>query len=167
AVDVAAQRTATADLKLHKVDDLAPQLTNAEWLISVPGTEQQKSTLLNCMGCHTVQRIAQSQHDANDFRAVLKRMAGYANQSTPLHPQKRRAERLLEQRGEERELIQQKQAEWLSTINLGRAAEWDYALKTLPRPTGRGTQIVYTEYDLPRPTIEPHGVNPDADGPPW
>ena len=167
AVDVAAQRRATADLKLHKTDDLAPQLTNAEWLISVPGTPAQKGTLLNCMGCHSVQRIVQSQHDANDFRAVLKRMAGYANQSTPMHPQKRRAERLLEQRGEERERMQQQQAEWLSTINLSGSAEWDYALKTLPRPSGRGTQVVYTEYDLPRATIEPHDVITDADGMAW
>src|SRR5258706_3755299 len=94
-------------------------------------------------------------------------MVVYVNQSTLLHPQKRRAERLLEQRGEEREQIQQKQAEWLSTINLGRSAEWDYALKTLPRPSGRGTQVVYTEYDLPRATIEPHDVITDADGMAW
>jgi streptogramin lyase len=157
---------ATADLKLRKADDLAPQLTNAEWLISAPGTPAQKGTLLNCVGCHTVQRIVHSQHDATEFRTVLKRMAGYANQSTSLHPQKRRAERLLEQRGEEREQAQQKQAEWLSTINL-RAGEWDYPLKTLPRPSGRGTQVIYTEYDLPRPTIEPHDVIADAEGTIW
>ncbi|MBV8165231.1 MAG: carboxypeptidase regulatory-like domain-containing protein [Alphaproteobacteria bacterium] len=164
---VTGQSSVTADLALHKVEDLAPQLTNAEWLISMPGTPQQKDTLLNCMGCHTVQRIVHSQHDATEFRTVLKRMAGYANQSTSLHPQKRRAERLLEQRGDEREQAQQRQAEWLSTINLGRAAEWEYQLKTLPRPTGRGTQVVYTEYDLPRPTIEPHDVITDADGIAW
>jgi streptogramin lyase len=114
-----------------------------------------------------VQRIVQSQHDAAEFRQVLKRMAGYANQSTPTHPQKRRAERLLEERGEAREQAQQRQAEWLSTINLSASAEWEYPLKTLPRPSGRGTQVVYTEYDLPRATIEPHDVIVDADGIAW
>jgi streptogramin lyase len=167
AVDVAARKSATANLKLHKVDDLAPQLTNAEWLASMPGTDQQKTSLLNCMGCHNVQRIVQSQHDAAEFRDVLKRMAGYANQSTSLHPQKRRAERLLEERGDQRERAQQEQAEWLSSINLSRSAEWEYPLKTLPRPTGRATQVIMTEYDLPRATIEPHDVVLDADGLVW
>ena len=36
--DVAAGKTATADLKLMKTDNIAPQLTNAEWLLSMPGT---------------------------------------------------------------------------------------------------------------------------------
>ena len=167
AADVAANKAATADLVLHKVEDLAPQLTNAEWLASMPGSDQQKTSLLNCMGCHTVQRIVNSQHTAEEFRQVLKRMSGYANQSTSLHPQRRRAERLLEERGDQREAAQAKQAEWLASINLSHGAEWDYPLKALPRPTGRATQVVITEYDLPRPTIEPHDVMLDADGTPW
>src|ERR1700736_4500309 len=38
-VQVTPEKTATADLKLHKAKDLSSQLTNAEWLISMPGTE--------------------------------------------------------------------------------------------------------------------------------
>src|SRR5215831_715826 len=34
--DVVAERTATADLKLKKTKNLASQLTNAEWILSVP-----------------------------------------------------------------------------------------------------------------------------------
>src|SRR5262249_62003104 len=41
---------------------------------------------------------------------------------------------------------------------------WEYELKTLPRPKGRATKVIYTEYDLPRPTIEPHDVVIGADG---
>src|SRR5262249_2351591 len=41
---------APADLKLRKVKNLAATLTNAEWLISMPGTEEQKKFLLNCTG---------------------------------------------------------------------------------------------------------------------
>src|SRR5262249_7687967 len=36
AIDVAAQRTTTLDLKLRKTEDLAAQLSNAEWMASVP-----------------------------------------------------------------------------------------------------------------------------------
>ena len=42
-------------------------------------------------------------------------------------------------------------AKYLSTINLSSAPEWKYELKTLPRPTGRATRVIITEYDLPAP----------------
>src|SRR5262245_28393301 len=51
-----AAKSATADLGLRKTADLAAQLSNGEWLASIPGTDQQKGQLLNCVGCHTVQR---------------------------------------------------------------------------------------------------------------
>jgi virginiamycin B lyase len=38
---VTAEKTATADLALRKAEDIAPQLTNAEWLASMPGTDAQ------------------------------------------------------------------------------------------------------------------------------
>jgi virginiamycin B lyase len=44
---------------------------------------------------------------------------------------------------------------------------WNYELKTLPRPTGRATHVIVTEYDLPRQTIAPHDVRTDADGFIW
>ena len=40
-------------------------------------------------------------------------------------------------------------------------------LKTLPRPTGKATHVIITEYDLPRPTIEPHDVIVDEHGMVW
>jgi streptogramin lyase len=49
-------------------------------------------------------------------------------------------------------------AEWLEKINLSKTDKWAYDLKTLPRVKGKGTKVVITEYDLPRPTIEPHDV---------
>ena len=48
-----------------------------------------------------------------------------------------------------------------------RGSGWDYPLKTLPRPTGRATQVIITEYDLPRADIQPHDVIVDADGIVW
>ena len=167
-VDVTAQPAASADLELRPARDLAAQLTNAEWMLSAAGTSQQKDSLLNCVGCHTLERIMRSSHDAAGFvQHVLPRMGKYANQSTPLHPQLRLAERQLEMRGEERERFRREQAEFLASINLSSAPRWEYALKTLPRPVGRGTRVVITEYDLPRPTIEPHDVIVDPDGIAW
>src|SRR5205085_3624479 len=105
--------------------------------------------------------------NADDFMQVLPRMQGYVNQSIPAAPQLRRAERLMEERGDQRVQLYRGLADYLSTINLGARERWDYALKTLPRPTGRATRVVITEYDLPRETIQPHDVIVDADGIAW
>src|SRR5207302_1486451 len=82
---IAGEKTTTVDIKLNKARNLASQLTNAEWMISGPGTEQQKANLL----------------------------------------------------------------------------------KTLPRPKGRATRSIMTEYDMGRPTTEPHDVLVDNVGNVW
>jgi len=157
----------TIDLKLAKASNLAAQLSNAEWIASVPGTHSQKRTLLNCVGCHTLERVVRSTHDSAGFVQTLQRMAGYANQSTALRPQRRLADRDRELIGEERARFQREQAEWLSAINLSSGPGWRFALQSLLRPSGRATRVIITEYDLPRPTIEPHDVVVDADGIAW
>jgi streptogramin lyase len=165
-VDVAAGQPSTADLKLRKTEDLAAQLSNGEWIASVPGTDQQKSMLLNCIGCHTLERVARSPYSADDFMQVLPRMQGYVNQSMPGAPQLRHGERLMEERGDQRVQVHRNLADYLSSINQSRGS-WSYALKTLPRPKGRATRVIITEYDLPRPIIQPHDVIVTADGTVW
>src|ERR1041384_1326841 len=44
-VQVAASKTASADLTLRKTKDVSTQLSNAEWLLSMPGGDEQKSFL--------------------------------------------------------------------------------------------------------------------------
>ena len=65
AADVAPGQEAKAEIKLAKVKNLSAHLTNAEWLISMPGTDEQKRFLLNCTTCHTLERILRSTHDAD------------------------------------------------------------------------------------------------------
>jgi streptogramin lyase len=166
-IEVTGQGTVNADLKLRKTEDLASQLSNAEWIASVPGTDQQKASLLNCIGCHTLERVVKSRYNVDDFMHVLPRMQGYVNQSIPGAAQLRRAERLMEERGDQRVQVYRGLADYLSTINLNGRDQWGYALKTLPRPAGRATRVVITEYDLPRETIQPHDVVVDADGIAW
>jgi len=168
AVEVAAGKTAALDLKLKKTVDLAAQLSNGEWMASVPGTDPQKGQLLNCVGCHSLERVVRSQHDADAFtKTVLPRMQGYVNQSIPQHPQLRKAERLMEERGDQRVQVYRTTAEYLATINRGPAQKWSYELKTHPRPSARATRVIYTEYDLPRETISPHDVIVDSEGIAW
>jgi len=173
--DLSAKAPTTADLKLRKTASLAKQLSNAEWIESIPGTNEQKIFLRNCVTCHTLQRPIMSTHDAAEFVQVQMRMASYVNQSTPLVPQKRLADRLAVQlvnQGNENQLTRQKetlqkQAEFLSTINLSSGTEWNYPLKTFPRPSGRATRAIITEYDLPARTRQPHDVIVDSDGMVW
>ena len=167
-VSVAAQQPAKHDLKLRKTEDLGAQLSNAEWLASFPGTDQQKNAMLGCVGCHTLERVARSNHKPDDFiHVTLPRMQGYVNQSIPAAPQLRRGERRMEERGDQRVQVYRGMADFLGGVNLSSGPQWNYALKTLPRPKGRSTRVVITEYDLPRETIQPHDVVIDADGIAW
>ncbi len=161
AAEVTAGKTASADLELHQIADISGQLTSTEWFISMPGTAEQKRPLIECMSCHTLERVVRSKFSAGQFVDVLKRMANYANNSTTEHPQLRIAERgVPEDRA-------RKVAEYLASINLSGSDHWDYELKSLPRPTGAATRVIITEYDLPRPTIAPHDVRTDAAGFVW
>ena len=160
--DVVAEKTVTADIKLKKTRNLASQLSNAEWMMSIPGTEEQKAMLLDCTGCHTLERIVRSTHDADEWTQVITRMKGYAFVSTPLKPQ-----RMLDETRAGKPEDYRKMAEYLATINLSAVDKWDYPLKTLPRPSGRATRAIVTEYDVKRPTTQPHDVLLDKNGNVW
>ena len=153
------------DLQLNKVattNKLASQLTNVEWRNSVPGTPQEKAAL-GCSTCHTLQRIMFSHYDADEMVTVLQRMATHTNNSSPLHPWVRPAEgpapaptpRMIAQ------------AKYIASVNLSAQDSFSFPLKTLPRPTGKATQVIYTTYDLPRIDAEPHDTQMDADGNVW
>jgi streptogramin lyase len=177
AIDVRGGVTASADIKLRPTIDLAAQLTNAEWLTSMPGSDQQKKFLLSCNSCHSYQPIVNSTHDAGKFLQVFERMAGYYPGSTLLHPQRlvgaaRRnlgggAGSAMGGEGMSADPKAKVAADWLATVNLSKGPIRDYPFKTLPRPSGRATRVIVTEYDLPRKTIEPHDVIVDSDGMVW
>jgi virginiamycin B lyase len=159
---VESEKTTTTDLKLKKTRNLAGQLTNAEWMMSIPGTEAQKAMLLNCTSCHTMERIARSTHDSDEWTQVITRMMGYGAVSQPVKPQ-----RMLDTTRAGTPEQYREMADYLATINLSSADHWQYDLKTLPRPKGRDTRDVVTEYDLVRPTTEPHDILVDKEGSVW
>ena len=149
------------ELHLHPAKDLAAQLTNTEWFMSMPGSDEQKRPLIECMSCHTFERVLRSKYDADELLQALLRMTQYANNTTIHKIQPRAAERHVNQD------VIRRTAEYLATVNLNGRETWSFPLKTLPRPSGRATHVVITEYDLPRGTIAPHDVRTDADGFVW
>jgi virginiamycin B lyase len=154
--------TTNVAIRLETTSDLAAQLTNTEWFMSMPGTVEQKRPLIECMSCHTFERIVRSTYDAESFVPVLERMAQYANNTTQAHVQSRVAARDVND-----ETVH-KLAAYLATVNLSRGKTnpptWNYKLRTLPRPKGRATRVVITEYDMPEKTIAPHDVRVVHDG---
>src|SRR5882672_8955467 len=177
-IDVRSGVTATANIRLRATTNLEAQLTNAEWVASMPGSDQQKKFLLSCNSCHSYQPIVNSTHDAGEFLKVFDRMAGYYPGSTQLHLQRLvgSARRNLGggagsamggEGGMSSDPRAKVAADWLATVNLSKGPNRDYLFKTLPRPSGRATRMIVTEYDLPRKTIEPHDVIVDSDGMVW
>jgi len=174
-VEINADKATQLDLKLHKARDLSRQLSNGEWMLSMTGTLEQKQAFLNCTSCHTLERIVRSQHDAGEFAEVLRRMNTYAQGSTPSRPQLRQSA-LTASRDLESPMgggppptsaVIQARAEYMASVNLSSASEWNYSLKTDPRPKGRATKVIITEYDLPRREAMPHDAVVDAQGMVW
>jgi virginiamycin B lyase len=164
AATVVAKAGTRADLKLVKASltETAAQMSDAEWLASMPGTEAQKDMLVDCDACHSVKRIVNSHFTVAEWKPVLARMLGnYVYNASPLVPQRRVPPRVVP----DSDIAPL--AEYLATVNLSAGSPWKYPLKTLPRPKGDATHVIMTEYDLPRPSIMPHDVVTDARGIAW
>jgi virginiamycin B lyase len=157
--EVAAGATARADMKLVKTKDLIPQLTSSEWLLSVPGTEAQKNQLFRCAACHSLAPIVQSTYDEQGWLTTFARMRSYSEQAVLEHPVSLPFKVAVQP--------DPAFAKYLSTINLSSTSEWKYELKTRPRPTGRATRVIITEYDLPDPGRLPHDADLDDRGMVW
>jgi streptogramin lyase len=132
--------------------------------MSWPGRDEDKRLARGCTHCHTYERIARSNHTADEFMQVIQRMSGYPQLAFPLKPQLLPAVRSADPpvNMESRRRL----ANFLATINRS-SGPWKYKLKTLPRPKGRATQVIYTEYDLPEKTRQPHDVIVDSKGMVW
>jgi virginiamycin B lyase len=154
--------TSAVAIKLKRTQDLASQLTDAEWLMSIPGTHEQKDALYrNCVLCHTLAPVMKSQYDAAGWMTTLVRMRNWSNLSTLSKP-------ILSRRGEAPDRYEDGEfAKYLGTINLSSRSKMDFEFKTLPRPHGEDTKVIVTEYDLPRPDSQPHDVVMDAGGMAW
>jgi streptogramin lyase len=161
-VTLAGGGTVKLGLRLVKTKDLAAQLSNLEWITSVPGTDDQRQALSGCVNCHTVERIINSKHDAEGMLDVIRRMATYSNNSFHMKPQIRAEARDIDRFVPGAAKV----AAYFASINLSKG-ERTWELKTLPRVKGSGTRVVVTEYDLPDPTIQPHDVMVDPDGVVW
>jgi virginiamycin B lyase len=155
------RNTKTVDIKLNRTSDLASQLSDVEWLMSIPGSYEQKQNLfINCSFCHTLAPIMNSKYDAAGWMKTFVRMRNWINASfiekpilSPFHATNLPGDEEF--------------AAYLSTINLSSGEKHSFELKALPRPQGEDTKVIVTEYDLPRPDAEPHDAIAGPDGSIW
>jgi streptogramin lyase len=178
--NVAAGITASVNLKLQKTKDLASQLSSLEWGMSIPATSEQKDKLfyqtVSCAYCHNWQRVMKSKHTAEEFVSVMNRMQTYYTDGTAVsndgrgRGQKQTAERVaaVEKNANWGNATKKELADYFATVNLsGGRTTWPFELKTLPRPTGKATRVIITQYDMPRPDTVSHDLDLDSKGTVW
>jgi virginiamycin B lyase len=183
-IEIPESKAATADLKLDKTKDLAAQLSSLEWAMSAPGIPEQKEKVIyqtvSCAYCHTWQRVVRSNHTAEEFVDLITRMQKYYTDGSAVSTDHRGRGQLGPPDqvaaaddnpiwGREPFGVPKKElAEYLATINLsGGKTAWPYELKTLPRPKGKATRVIITQYDLPRPDTVAHDLDLDSSGTIW
>jgi virginiamycin B lyase len=154
-------KTTTADLKLNKVGTfaLAEQLMPAEWIMSAPKPAKATISLSDCGSCHNLNVVFKSTYDVEGWMTTLLRMRNYERGATFSHPTTTPFHSGPTPRDQEF-------AEYLATINMS-AKPWDFELKGFPRPMGKATKVIYTEFDMPRPDAEPHDAVIDSEGMIW
>jgi streptogramin lyase len=183
-VEVTSARAANLDLTLQKTRDLATQLSSLEWAMSMPGTTEQKDHLIyqsaSCAYCHSWERIMKSKHTAEQFIPVITRMQTYYTDGTAISrddrgraqiamPDQVAAAKTNTTYGRGHIGVPKKElADYLATVNLsGGRTTWPYELKTLPRPKGKGTRVIITQYDFPRKDTVAHDLDIDSQGTVW
>jgi streptogramin lyase len=166
-IDVTAAGQPATGLKLAKAKNIPAQLSNGEWIMSAPGSDQVKSFLPDCVGCHTLQRVFTAMHTADEWKSIFARMGRYAPETVPPRPQ------LLLQGGarSERPRVPANMidaaADFLVHASTSNPDNEGLVFKRVARPKGRATNVIITEYDLPRKEALPHDVIVDADGHAW
>ena len=94
-------------------------------------------------------------------------MGRYAPGSTPAQPQLLVTGGGRSERPRVDPKIAKQAAQFLVDVSLTNPDAKEYEFKPLPRPKGRATRVIITEYDLPRKNAFPHDVVIDPDGNAW
>ncbi len=153
--DIVLARVADTEL-LPPLPDIAGQLTGSEWLASLSGTGEEKTLLMNyCNWCHSYQQIFRNHYDERSWSKIVFRMTRGAG--SPLIN--------IRQPGRMQKADEDKLVHWLASVR-GPDSK-DPPFVALPRPRGRQTRVVITEYELPRLETATHDVTGDSRGRPW
>jgi streptogramin lyase len=178
------------NLTLAPIKDTAKivkQMSGVEYLQSLPQSTPADRRMVhvfknNCTGCHTASYPLQNRWDSQGWGVLVDLMTVFPSSGVPVPAMRPTAT------APGNKMIAAYRNELADYLGRVRGATELSDLKLLPRPTGEATQLVITEYDLPR-TDRPlhfdngsdwsmgtpsrilgraaHDVWPDADGNVW
>jgi virginiamycin B lyase len=153
--DIVLARATNGEL-LPPSPEIAAQMTGSEWLLSLSGTGDEKKLLtVNCNWCHSYQQIFRNRYDEHGWTQIVYRMTHGAG--SPLINVNERS------RFSEEDTV--RLVKWLATVRGPNSKDPPFV--TLPRPQGRQTRVVVTEYELPRLELATHDVSGDSKGNIW
>jgi hypothetical protein len=99
-------------------------------MLSLPDQPARRG-LASCTTCHTVQRVLDSTHTADEFAALIPRMMRYGAMSRPHRPQTPPDRQATSApRGD----VLVRMAEYFASVNRSGGRPQNYTLKTAPRP---------------------------------
>jgi virginiamycin B lyase len=141
---------------LPPTPEIAAQMTGSEWLASLSGTGDEKKLLTtNCNWCHSYQQIFRNRYDEDGWGKIVNRMTkGAGSPLINMRPS-----------GRFNDADTARMVKWLATVRGPQAKDPPFV--TLPRPQGRQTRVVITEYELPRLELATHDVAGDSKGNIW
>jgi hypothetical protein len=156
--------TALEDITLARVTggevppptpEIVAQMTGSEWLASLSGTGDEKKLLTtNCNWCHSYQQIFRNRYDGRLGRSSTDDQSGAGSPLINMRPS-----------GRFNDADTARMVKWLASVRGPQAKDPPFV--TLPRPQGRQTRVVITEYELPRLELATHDVAGDSKGNIW
>ena len=131
------------------VGSILKQMSGVEYLRSLPQSTPADRRMVhtlknNCTGCHTASYVLQNRWDSDGWGVLVDLMTVFPSSGVP-RPAMRPTPSAPGNR-----MIAAYRDELVEYLGRVRGATELRDLKLLPRPTGEATQVVITEYDLPR-----------------
>jgi virginiamycin B lyase len=142
---------------LPPTEEIASQLSGSELLWNLPGSNQEKTAFIRTCGpgCHDLREILRNRFDERSWRVIVGWMTSRGSASafvirppTPTFTP-------------DAELV----IKWLSRVRGPGSRDEPY--RAFPRPAGSSTDVVITEYELPRRFLSAHEVAGDSGGNIW
>ena len=158
----------------QRPEELFRQATPGEWLSSLPGTMKQKFSISkDCSGCHhNLYQLMAHRFTKQDWLKILDAMERIDAIGVPRFG--REDGTSPEPRDLPLQLLGSRKWRWGTSEEIA-----DYLaqvqgpgsplpkIKFHPRPTGKATQAIITEYIVPRENAVPHDVQLDAEKNAW
>ena len=122
--------------RLGTLDEIAPQLSESEWIAALPEDTREQRRMkeilrVNCGMCHSIASVLQHKFDERGWLNMIDAMIKFNRPS----------------RRPTVEYHREELAAYLAAVRGPESPHLDVALH--PRPTGEAARVVFTQYDIP------------------